>query len=66
MDVRQPMSAHVQRFGRRDDGTLYTLSWPASKTRQGTKSREVWQKRRSERYGDLMLAATLLVGTALA
>jgi hypothetical protein len=33
--------------------TLRTLNWPASKKRQGTKSREVWHRVGSERYGDL-------------
>jgi len=29
---------------------LRTLNWPASKKRQGTKSREVWHRRTSECY----------------
>jgi len=35
------MAACVQVFGRRDDETLHALGEPASKKRQGTKSREV-------------------------
>ena len=35
------MSANVQVFGRRDDAIIHALWWPASKKRQGTKSREV-------------------------
>jgi hypothetical protein len=42
--------------------TVRTLSSPASKKRQGTKSREVWHRQGSERYGDLMLAAVSIVG----
>ena len=38
-----------------DDETIGTLSWPASKKRQGTKSREVGHRLGSGRYGDLML-----------
>jgi hypothetical protein len=41
--------------------TLHTLSDPASKKRQGTKSRAVGQRLGSERYGDLMLAPTWMV-----
>jgi hypothetical protein len=36
-------------FGRQNDETLRTLSWLASKKRQGTKSREVWHGLGSER-----------------
>jgi hypothetical protein len=49
-------SVHAQVFGRRDDVTLHALMRPASEKRQGAKSREVGQRRCSERYGDLMLA----------
>jgi hypothetical protein len=35
-----------------DDETIGMLSWPASKKRQGTKSREVGHRLSSERYGD--------------
>jgi hypothetical protein len=35
---------------------------PASKKRQGTKSREVWRRLCSERYGDLILAPAVMVG----
>jgi hypothetical protein len=34
-------SGYVQVFGRRDDGPIHALRWPASEKRQGTKSREV-------------------------
>jgi hypothetical protein len=44
-----------------NDETLGTLSWPASKKRQGTKSREVWHRPGSESYGDLMPASTSLM-----
>src|SRR5437879_7895205 len=37
------MSVHVQVFGRRDDETEHALKRPASKKRQGTKSRAVGQ-----------------------
>jgi len=50
------MTAVVQVFGRRHDGPFRALWRPASKKRQGTKSREVWHWRRSGRYGDLMVA----------
>jgi hypothetical protein len=41
------------------------LSEPASKKRQGTKSREVGQRLGSERYGDLMLGPSSVVGATL-
>ena len=44
---------------------LRTLSRPASKKRQGTKSREVGHRLGSGRYGDLMSAPTLMVGATL-
>jgi len=44
-----------------NDETLSTLSWPASKKRQGTKSREVWHRLGSGRYGDLMRAPSSVV-----
>ena len=44
-----------------DDETIGTLSWPASKKRQGTKSREVWHRLGSGRYGDLIRAPTSAV-----
>ena len=31
-----------------NDKTLHRLNWPASKKRQGTKSREVWHQRRDK------------------
>jgi hypothetical protein len=37
------------------------LSSPASKKRQGTKSREVWHRLGSGRYGDLIRPPTLVV-----
>src|SRR5450631_1582223 len=40
------MSEFVQVFGRRHDEPFHTLWRPASKKRQGTKSREVWHWRR--------------------
>ena len=39
---------------------------PASKKRQGTKSREVWRRLGGERYGDLILAPAMMVGAKLA
>jgi len=44
-----------------NDETLHTLNWPASKKRQGTKSREVGHRLSSERYGDLMPAPLSMV-----
>jgi hypothetical protein len=38
----------------------------ASEKRQGTKSREVWRRPGSERYGDLIFAPALLEGAMLA
>jgi hypothetical protein len=35
---------------------------PASKKRQGTKSREVWRRPCGERYGDLIFASAVMVG----
>ena len=49
-----------------DDETIGMLSWPASKKRQGTKSREVGRRLGSERYGDLMPALTSMVDATLA
>jgi hypothetical protein len=46
-------SAFVQVFGRRHDDPFHALWRPASKKRQGTKSREVGHWRGSGRYGDL-------------
>jgi hypothetical protein len=42
------------------------LSGPASKKRQGTKSREVGLWLGSERYGDLMPAPTSMVDATVA
>jgi hypothetical protein len=44
----------VQVFGRRHDEPFHALRRPASKKRQGTKSREVLRWRCCGRYGDLM------------
>jgi len=44
-----------------NDETLHTLNWPASKKRQGTKSREVGHRPSSGRYADLMSAPLLMV-----
>jgi hypothetical protein len=49
-----------------NSATLRTLSGPASKKRQGTKSREVGHRLGSERYGDLMAAPSSMVGVTLA
>ena len=59
------MSAYVLVFGRRQHGTLRKLNWPASKKRQGTKSREVGRRLSRERYGDLMLAQGSMMGGML-
>jgi hypothetical protein len=56
------MSLVVQVFGRRHDEPFHTLWRPASKKRQGTKSREVGHWRGSERYGDLIAAPSSVVG----
>ena len=58
--------APVQVFGRRDDERRLALRRPASKKRQGTKSREVWRRLGSERYGDLTFAPAMMVGAKLA
>jgi hypothetical protein len=50
------MSDVVQVFGRRHDNPFHALWRPASKKRQGTKSREVAHWRCNGRYGDLMAA----------
>jgi hypothetical protein len=46
--------------------TLRTLSWLASKKRQGTKSRKVWHRPCSKSYGDLMLAENSMMGVTAA
>jgi hypothetical protein len=51
----------VQVFGCRHDDTRRVLSSPASKKRQGTKSREVWHRQGSGRYGDLIRAPNWMV-----
>ena len=60
------MSACVQVFGRRHDVPVRSLMRPAPEKRQGTKSREVEQRRGREHYGDLMLALASMVGATLA
>jgi hypothetical protein len=49
-----------------NNGTLRMLSGPASKKRQGTKSREVGHRPGSERYGDLMPAPSSMIDVTLA
>jgi hypothetical protein len=49
-----------------NDETLLALRRPASKKRQGTKSREVGRRLSSERYGDLILTPAVMVGAMLA
>ena len=65
-EERSGMTASVQVFGRRDDERRLALRRPASKKRQGTKSREVWRRLGSERYGDLIFAPAMMVGAKLA
>jgi hypothetical protein len=50
------MSEFLQVFGRRHDEPFRALRRPASKKREGTKSREVGYRWCSGRYGDLMAA----------
>ena len=45
-----------------NDETLRRLNWPASKKRQGAKSREVEHRLSSGRFEDLMPAPLLMVG----
>ena len=45
-----------------NDERLGRLSWPASKKRQGTKSREVGHWLAASAHGDLMLAAVSIMG----
>ena len=56
----------IQGFWTPAISTLRTLSLPASKKRQGTKSREVGHGLGSKRYGDLMSAPSSMVGGTLA
>jgi hypothetical protein len=49
-----------------NDERRVALRWPASKKRQGTKSREVSRRLCRERYGDLIFAPTVMVGAMLA
>ena len=60
------MTAFVQVFGRRHDGSLDALWRPASEKRQGTKSREVGRRLGSERYGDLMRAPISMIDVRVA
>jgi hypothetical protein len=55
------MSVVVQVFGRRHNDPFHALWRPASKKRQGTKSREVGHRRGNGRYGDLMAAPNSVV-----
>jgi hypothetical protein len=57
-------SGNVQVFGRRHDEPFHALWRPASKKRQGTKSRKVGYRRGSGRYGDLMAAPNWRVDVA--
>jgi hypothetical protein len=59
--MRSRMSPIVQVFGRRHNDPFHALWRPASKKRQGTKSREVGHRRGSGRYGDLMAAPNSVV-----
>src|SRR6266568_1719776 len=52
-------SLRVQVFGRRDDEAIHALMRPATEKRQGTKSREVGQRRCSGCYGDYMSGGTV-------
>src|ERR1700694_2134146 len=60
------MSVRVQVFGRRHDDPSHVLWRPASKKRQGTKSREVGHRRCNGRYGDLMAAPSWRVSATRA
>ena len=51
------MSGCVQVFGRRNDEAIHALCRPASKKRQGRKSRSVVLRRCSVRYGDFATRA---------
>jgi hypothetical protein len=56
----------VQVFGRRHYERPHLLRRPASKKRQGTKSREGWTPvRGGKRYGDLIVAPVMVVGAKL-
>jgi hypothetical protein len=59
-------AVRVQVFGRRHHEGRLLLRRPASKKRQGTKSREVWGRVGSQRYGDLLFASIMTVGVKLA
>jgi hypothetical protein len=54
--LRRVSPLSVQIFGRRHEETPLALGRPASKKRQGTKSREVRRRLCRERYGDLIFA----------
>ena len=56
----------VQVFGRRDDETDHALKRPATKKRQGTKSRAFGTLAGSKRYGDYMSALFSMVGASAA
>ena len=57
---------HTRFLDAGNNETLRTLSEPASKKRQGTKSREVGHWPGSERYGDLMSVPGSMIGVTLA
>ena len=56
------MSGSVQVFGRRDDETDPTLKRPATKKRQGTKSRESSALSGNNHYGDCTSPPLSMVG----
>jgi hypothetical protein len=59
------MSACLDLFGFLDAGNdeRFPALWrPASKKRQGTKSREVWRRLCRQRFGDLIFASAVMVG----
>ena len=57
------MSQEVCRFSNAGyEDAIHGLMWPAFEKRQGTKSREVREKRCRGRYGDLMLAPGSMAG----
>ena len=54
---RNPAIGYVQVFGRRRQGALHARGRPASKKRQGAKSRSAGRRLGVERYGDFRLGA---------
>ena len=65
LQAARRQSAVVQVFGRRQHERRLALRRPASKKRQGTKSREAWERLGGERYGDFRLAPSSLGGATL-